>query len=160
MSNAVSYPQAASQDLIAKLVKAGYLQSGLCNDGVAVANAIARLKQDLSDGGDDSELACPDVWRILLTERPWTGLSSCPRRIAANIAKLPETSRLMTRTPEPALNRGVALRLVARYSVFKEPRGLYREGNGWAENEHSARVKYDEHQELDLSERQYRARGY
>ena len=41
-----------------------------------------------------------------------------------------------------------------------EPRGLYREQNGWAENEHSARVKYDEHQELDVSERHYRARGY
>ena len=30
---------------------------------------------------------------------------------------------------------------------------FYRERNGWAENEHSARVKYDEHQELDISER-------
>ena len=38
-----------------------------------------------------------------------------------------------------------------------EPRGLYRERNGWAENQHSARVKYDEHQELDISERLYRA---
>jgi hypothetical protein len=27
-------------------------------------------------------------------------------------------------------------------------------------NEHCARVKYDEHQELDVSERLYRARGY
>ena len=41
-----------------------------------------------------------------------------------------------------------------------EPRGLYRERNGWAETEHSARVKYDEHQELDISERLYRARDY
>jgi ppGpp synthetase/RelA/SpoT-type nucleotidyltranferase len=41
-----------------------------------------------------------------------------------------------------------------------EPRGLYREQNGWAENEHSARVKYDEHQEVDVSERLYRAKGY
>ena len=48
----------------------------------------------------------------------------------------------------------------ARYSVCMEPRGLYRERNGWAENEHSARVKYDEHQELDVSERLYRARDY
>jgi hypothetical protein len=48
----------------------------------------------------------------------------------------------------------------ALYSVGMEPRGLYREQNGWAENEHSARVKYDEHQELDVSERHYRARGY
>jgi hypothetical protein len=41
-----------------------------------------------------------------------------------------------------------------------EPRGVYRERNGWAENEHSARVKYDEHQELDISEHLYRARDY
>jgi hypothetical protein len=52
MSNFVSYPQTASQDLITKLVKAGYLQPGR-NDAVAVANAIARLKQDLRGGGDD-----------------------------------------------------------------------------------------------------------
>jgi hypothetical protein len=55
---------------------------------------------------------------------------------------------------------GVAARYAARYSVGMEPRGLYREQNGWAENEHCARVKYDEHQELDVSERLYRARGY
>jgi hypothetical protein len=53
MSDIVSFPQAASQELIAKLVKAGYLEPGLCNDAVAVANAIARLKQDLRGGGDD-----------------------------------------------------------------------------------------------------------
>jgi hypothetical protein len=51
MSNVVSFTQ-ASQDLIAKLVKAGYLQPGLCNDAVAVANAIVRLKQYLRGGGD------------------------------------------------------------------------------------------------------------
>ena len=53
MSDVVSFPQAASQELIAKLVKAGYLEPGLCNDAVAVANAIARLKQDLRGAGDD-----------------------------------------------------------------------------------------------------------
>jgi hypothetical protein len=53
MSNVVSFTQVASQDLIAKLVKAGYLQLGSCNDAVAVANAIVRLKQDLRGGGDD-----------------------------------------------------------------------------------------------------------
>ena len=37
-----------------------------------------------------------------------------------------------------------------------EPRGLYRERNGWG-NQHSARVKYDEHQ---LPEDRYRERGY
>ena len=40
-----------------------------------------------------------------------------------------------------------------------EPRGLYRERNGWG-NQHSVRVKYDERQELDLAEDRYRARGY
>ena len=45
MSDVVSFPQAVSHELIAKLVKAGYLEPGLCNDAVAVANAIARLKQ-------------------------------------------------------------------------------------------------------------------
>ena len=38
-------------------------------------------------------------------------------------------------------------------------RGLYRTRNGWG-TEHSVRVKYDEHQELDLSEDRYRARAY
>jgi len=40
-----------------------------------------------------------------------------------------------------------------------KPRGIYRERNGWG-NQHSARVKYDEHQELDLPEDRYRERGY
>ena len=66
--------------------------------------------------------------------------------------------RLLVRA-RPALT-DVAPTYAARYSVGMEPRGLYREQNGWAENEHSARVKYDEHQELDVSERLYRARGY
>ena len=52
MSDVVSFPQAASQELIAKLVEAGYLEPGLCNDAVAVANTIARLKQELRGGGD------------------------------------------------------------------------------------------------------------
>ena len=45
------------------------------------------------------------------------------------------------------------------YSVFMEGRGIYRERNGWG-TQHSVRVKYDEHQELDISEDRYRARGY
>ena len=40
-----------------------------------------------------------------------------------------------------------------------EPRGIYRERNGWG-TQHSARVKYDEHQQLDMAEDRYRARGY
>ena len=54
----------------------------------------------------------------------------------------------------------VASQNTGRYFARMEPRGIYRERNGWSDDEHSARVKYDEHQELDVSERLYRARGY
>jgi hypothetical protein len=48
MSNVVeSSFQAASPELIAKLIKAGYLQPALRNDADAITTAIARLKQDL-----------------------------------------------------------------------------------------------------------------
>ena len=47
-----------------------------------------------------------------------------------------------------------------RYSNVMEPRGIYRERNGWGNNQNSAHVKYDEHQELDVPEDRYRARGY
>jgi hypothetical protein len=46
-----SSSQVASQELIAKLVKAGYLQHALCHDPGAIATAIARLKEHLR-GGD------------------------------------------------------------------------------------------------------------
>ena len=46
-----------------------------------------------------------------------------------------------------------------RYSIAMEPRGIYRERNGWGD-QHSVRVRYDEHQELDLAESRYRERGY
>jgi hypothetical protein len=39
-----------------------------------------------------------------------------------------------------------------------EPRGIYRERKGWGDQD-SARVKYDERQELDLPEDRYRNRG-
>jgi hypothetical protein len=60
MSDGVSFPQAPSQELIAKLIKAGYLEAELCNDAVAIANAIARLKQDLRGDGKDGgpKVAC------------------------------------------------------------------------------------------------------
>jgi hypothetical protein len=45
--------QAASQELIARLIKAGYLQPALRNDAGSVTTAIARLKEDLRGGGDD-----------------------------------------------------------------------------------------------------------
>jgi hypothetical protein len=45
------------------------------------------------------------------------------------------------------------------YHPLMEPRGVYRERNGWG-TQHCARVKYDEAQELDVSEERYRDRGY
>ena len=45
--------QAASQELIAKLINAGYLQPALRDDAEAITTAIARLKEDLRGGGDD-----------------------------------------------------------------------------------------------------------
>jgi hypothetical protein len=53
----------------------------------------------------------------------------------------------------------VAFPDAVRYSTAMEPRGLYRERIGWGDK-HSARVRYDEHQELDMSESRYRERGY
>ena len=38
-------------------------------------------------------------------------------------------------------------------------RGIYRELNGWG-NQHSARIRYDDGDEVDLSEDRYRAQGY
>jgi hypothetical protein len=60
MSDAVRSPfQAASSELIAKLIKAGYLRPALRHDVNAIAVAIARLKQDLRSGGgkDDGPTA-------------------------------------------------------------------------------------------------------
>ena len=55
MSNVIRSPnQAASREMIAKLVKAGYLQPALFNDADAITSAIAQMKQDLRGrGGDD-----------------------------------------------------------------------------------------------------------
>ncbi len=61
MSNVIWTPcQAFSHEMIAKLVKSGYLQPEQRNDADAITAAIARMKQDLrelrqrgrrSDGG-------------------------------------------------------------------------------------------------------------
>jgi hypothetical protein len=62
--------------------------------------------------------------------------------------------------PRPSNVGAILLRRQAGvYSVFMEGRGIYRERNGWG-TQHSVRVKYDEHQELDISEDRYRARSY
>jgi hypothetical protein len=52
--------QAASREMIAKLIKAGYLQPALRNDADAITLAIARMKQALRGGGggnDDGPVA-------------------------------------------------------------------------------------------------------
>jgi hypothetical protein len=38
-------------------------------------------------------------------------------------------------------------------------RGIYRELNGWV-TQHSARIRYDDGDEVDLPEERYRAQGY
>jgi hypothetical protein len=53
----------------------------------------------------------------------------------------------------------VALKSALYILRLMEARGIYRERNGWG-TQHSVRVKYDEHQELDVPEDRYRARGY
>jgi hypothetical protein len=96
----------------------------------------------------------PFPQRLAAAQRKTAPNGVSPHPAASEKAKLPTLVRA-----RPALT-DVAPRYAALYSVGMEPRGLHREQNGWAENEHSARVKYDEHQELDVSERHYRARGY
>ena len=56
MSEVVRPPyQTASRELIARLVKAGYLQPSLRHDADAITTAIARLKDDLRSGEGDDE---------------------------------------------------------------------------------------------------------
>ena len=55
MTNIVPSPfQAGSQELIAKLIRAGYLQPTQSHDAAVVASAIARLKKYLRGAGDDT----------------------------------------------------------------------------------------------------------
>ena len=54
MTKVVRAPyKAAPQELIAKLIAAGYLQPALRDDADAITTAITRLKEDLRGGGDD-----------------------------------------------------------------------------------------------------------
>ena len=56
MSSMIQSPyQAASREMIAKLIKAGYLQPALRNDADAITLAIARMKQDLRGGGGGND---------------------------------------------------------------------------------------------------------
>ena len=47
-------PPEPSQGLIAKLVRAGYLQPALRHDPDAITRAIAQLREDLRRGGDNN----------------------------------------------------------------------------------------------------------
>lgn len=53
----------------------------------------------------------------------------------------------------------MASRRAVLYYVLMEPRGIYRERRAGGDKD-SVHVKYDEHQELDVPEDRYRARGY
>jgi hypothetical protein len=60
MSNVIQSPyQAGSREMVAKLIKAGYLQPALRNEADAITLAIARMKQDLrgAGGNDDGPTA-------------------------------------------------------------------------------------------------------
>jgi hypothetical protein len=47
--------QAGSDELIAKLVKAGYLRPAQRHDADSVTSAIAQMKQDLRSGDDSGD---------------------------------------------------------------------------------------------------------
>ena len=53
MSKVVRRLYQASQELIATLIKAGYLPPALRNDPDAISTAIARLKENLRGSADD-----------------------------------------------------------------------------------------------------------
>ena len=56
MNNIVQSPfRVASREMIAKLVRAGYLQSARRHDADAITQAIAQMKQDLRGGGTDDD---------------------------------------------------------------------------------------------------------
>jgi hypothetical protein len=60
MTKAVRFPQqTASQELITKLINAGYLQPALRNDPDAITAAITRLKENLRGGADDEAADYP-----------------------------------------------------------------------------------------------------
>jgi len=51
MSEGVPFPN----EMIAKLVKAGYLRPEHLHDADAITSAIANMKQDLRSGGSDDD---------------------------------------------------------------------------------------------------------
>ena len=56
MRNVVHSPfEIASREMIAKLVRAGYLPPARRHDADAITKAIAQMKQDLRGGGTDDD---------------------------------------------------------------------------------------------------------
>ena len=56
MNNVVQSPfRAASREMIAKLIRAGYLQPARRNDADAITLAIAQMKQDLRGLGTKTD---------------------------------------------------------------------------------------------------------
>jgi hypothetical protein len=56
MNKVVQSPfQVASREMVAKLIKAGYLQPARRHDADAITKAIAQMKQDLRGGGTDDD---------------------------------------------------------------------------------------------------------
>jgi hypothetical protein len=51
--------QAASREMIAKLINAGYLQPALRNDADAITRAIALMKEYLRGRGSDDQNVSP-----------------------------------------------------------------------------------------------------
>ena len=56
MNKVVQSPfQVASSEMIAKLIRAGYLKPARRHDADAVTKAIVQMKQDLRGGGTDDD---------------------------------------------------------------------------------------------------------
>ena len=60
MSNVIRSRQTASREMIAKLVKAGYLLPALRHDADAITRAIAQIKQDLRGRSRDDDARAAD----------------------------------------------------------------------------------------------------
>jgi hypothetical protein len=83
MSDGVRYPR-SSQELVARLIKSGYLQPALRNDPDAITTAIARLKEDLRRPNVVGTKDIDCTYRCCGTEGPLVVVSCCvPEPLAA-----------------------------------------------------------------------------
>ena len=115
MTNVVrSSLQAASHELIAKLVKAGYLRPALCNDADAVTAAIAQLKQDLRAG---VTAAPPDADHSLVVVSRIHRFTFHPARMTLGITLWP--ARRVPRAHSPKPQRSARIRQCRRRSAIR-----------------------------------------